>query len=320
MPSGPWGRIWLCSLALCLLAVVGLELLWRSKGHRPSVVDNLAFWSYWRAQASPADSNTIVVLGTSRMQCGFSPAVWRREFPRCRVINLAIDGTQPLATLEDLAADPGFKGTVLLDMPARPAWGRNQQTYVDYYHRDWSVLKLPECVMKAFLQSHLVTISPSLDLKRLLAAVLHRQWPRPWTDAAQWDRSRRADYSLADYKPAANGQPTAPGPAELTPVQLAGLRDVRKAIDKIRLNGGEVVLICLPSSGSIRAWEREQYPRSLCWDRWNQADGARAVNFEDIPAVADLQCPDGSHLDGKDADLFTSALAGELVRRRLLQP
>lgn len=285
------------------------------------MVDNDSVWSYWRSRASGADRGTIVVLGSSRMQLGFEPNAWTQKLPQTRVVNLAINGTQPVASLEDLAADKAFKGTVLLEVPAEiVGWHlESQQGFVDYYHREWSSRKAPECMMKAFLQEHLVSISPGLVLGRLVSGFAQHRWPPPFHIQTRWDRSMHADYSIA---PRANlGDLRAPtnGPIELTPTQLEMLHFLRQAIDGIRSNGGEVLLVRTPTSKFLREMEARLSPRQKYWDWFCAADGLRAVNFEDVPTMRAIVCPEGSHLDQNEASVFTAALADELVRRGLIQ-
>jgi hypothetical protein len=40
--------------------------------------------------------------------------------------------------------------------------------------------------------------------------------------------------------------------------------------------------------------------------------GAVGLHFEDVPAMRGYRCPDGCHLDSRDAPSFTRALLNEL--------
>lgn len=315
-PGGPWSQIWICCLAICLLTIVGLETLWRSKGHRPSIVDNVNFWSYWRARASPADRSAVTIVGTSRIQLGFSPRVWEKRFPRHPCVDLAIAGTQPVATIKDLAEDPEFGGTVLYELPASlVGWQlEDQRPYVEHYHKAWTFRKAPETLMQAFVQSRLVCISPNLDLSSLASALIQRKWPPQLYSRLLWDRSRRTDV-VPMWTRVGNA-----APETLSEKQRETLRDLRGAIEKIREKGGEVILIRTPTCGPAFEEERQRYPRLEFWDDFTRADGPRAVSFEDIPGLESIHCGDGSHLDEESADTFTDALAEEVVRRGLIEP
>jgi hypothetical protein len=317
-PTGPWGRIWICCLAICLLTIAGLGTLWRSQGHRPSIVDNVNFWSYWRARLSPADRNTVAIVGTSRIQLAFAPRVWKKRFPNHPCVDLAIAGTQPVATIQDLAEDAEFRGTVLYELPASlVGWQlEDQRPYVEHYHKEWTLRKAPETLLQAFVQSQLVCISPNLDLASLASALAQRKWPPKLYSRLLWDRSRRTD--AVPMKPS-SGEAIR-DPEVLSEKQHATLRDLRQAIEQIRAKGGEVILIRTPTCGSAFEEERQRYPRREYWDDFTRTDGARAVSFEEIPGLESLHCGDGSHLAEKSADKFTAALAEELVRRGLIEP
>ncbi len=68
----------------------------------------------------------------------------------------------------------------------------------------------------------------------------------------------------------------------------------------------------------MRDIEEERYPREFYWDVFASRTRAVALHLEDDPVFSAFDCPDGSHIDVRDAPAFTSALA-QLVRRNLPQ-
>lgn len=196
-----WGAALLGALLLSLTFFVGSEALWRSYGHRPTVVDDMDLWSGWRARACGAGTNTVVLLGTSRMHVGFCPSAWKEVFPGHRVIQLAIEGKQPLATLEDLANDRSFSGNVICETPEEslfPQCWERQRAYVDYFHQDYSLLKAVERWLRTCVQSRFVAAHPSYDLKQIAGAIIRRRRLPPGYVQVLSDRSARADYALAN--------------------------------------------------------------------------------------------------------------------------
>jgi len=73
------------------------------------------------------------------------------------------------------------------------------------------------------------------------------------------------------------------------------------------------VFVRLPSTGAV--WELEQtyFPREFYWDVLVQNTPADTLHFRDVPEMAVLPCPDGSHLDARQAEAFTRVLVRELA-------
>ncbi|MHC4248019.1 MAG: hypothetical protein ACYS9X_02715 [Planctomycetota bacterium] len=68
---------------------------------------------------------------------------------------------------------------------------------------------------------------------------------------------------------------------------------------------------CREPFGQYRAaaGEEEKFPRARHWDVFAAGIPAPAIHFLDHPALAAFECPEGSHLDYRDATPFTRALA-----------
>src|SRR5690606_36919187 len=110
VPAARWGVVWLCTAAIVAGAVIGLELFVRSRGFVPSIKDDSYAWALQRRRASNDDARTVAVLGSSRMLLAFSGAAFRETLPGWRYVQLANQGSHPIATLRDLALDPAFRG------------------------------------------------------------------------------------------------------------------------------------------------------------------------------------------------------------------
>jgi hypothetical protein len=73
-----------------------------------------------------------------------------------------------------------------------------------------------------------------------------------------------------------------------------------------------VVFVVLPRTGLVAEIERRQYPRDRFFDPFLMAVGVPGLHFEDVPALRQVHCPDGSHLDYRDRASFTAALVRAL--------
>jgi hypothetical protein len=78
--------------------------------------------------------------------------------------------------------------------------------------------------------------------------------------------------------------------------------------------GGNLILLRCPSTGYYRKKEENFYCRDEFWDEVVKQSGARGYHFEDYEQLKDLDCPEWSHLSGKDADFFTTEITKIMMK------
>jgi len=329
-PAGPWRLTWLAALLVAGAAFGGLEALWRSRGHRPSVVDDADLWACHRRRVYGRGHRIVALLGASRMQLGFDTRAFRERFPHYRLVQLAIGGDHPIAALQDLARDPAFNGVVICAMTAAGFRRRardEQQDYVDHYHEHFNTNARFNRLIAALLQGHLVFIHPRFNTEKTLIRALRRQpMPRPTYLIIHMDRSGSADYTRLDIvahrrervERVRTGHAASPPPTPDEWLQEAA--EIEPLVQDIHARGGRVVFLRFPSSGEHLELDERYYPRRQYWDRFAAITSAVTVHFQDVPGLAGFDCPDASHLDERDAPRFTLALADELVRLGVLLP
>jgi hypothetical protein len=88
----------------------------------------------------------------------------------------------------------------------------------------------------------------------------------------------------------------------------AFLEQTKKAIDKMRARGVQVVFIRPPSNGLYIEMETRLYPRQKYWDYLLEYTNTPGIHYADYPVMAKLTCPEWSHLAREDAAIFTSEL------------
>lgn len=321
----------LLSLTVATALVGGAEAYWRSFGHRPSVVDDPDLWAYHRGQVYHQGSKAVAVVGASRIQLAFATSVFRRKFPDHHVVQLAIDGRYPIATLRDLAQDERFTGLVVCAIDPNGLMRQNfagQQEYVDYYHHKSTLNNRLNKVIGCAMQERLVVLNPQANLKNIFVRLLRGYpMPGPLYLITGFDRSRAADYGrVADleslrqrYLRGGTGT-SATGsrqPAEREPWLDQALA-LEPYVKQIQARGGDVVFIQMPTSGELRKRGQQRFPRDAYWDPFAGRTAAAAVHFEDVPSLAQFDCPDLSHLDFRDRDAFTTSLLDELTKRGIL--
>lgn len=316
------------TLALLVIGFGAWEVVLRRAGYPPEV--SPAVWSIARARAG---MGVPVIVGSSRIQAALDLDVWVRERGEPRPAQLAMAGGPALPMLEDLAGDEGVTGLVIADA-------------LPFHTFDTSGQSGPSVRIRAAEYSRFVR-SPAARLETRLRAGFSGAmvWRNPAAGPASVWASLRAGDGLPDaphsalrrdrYRPidfvsslgdrqwtpeegfmAADGLGLARRlgrPA--TPDEVAGIvTRLDAAASRIRERGGEVVFITMPACGPRRAVEEARYPEAEFWDRLVAGTSARTINAAEDVRLNDFPCYDGSHLDRRDAAVFTRNLLDVLFR------
>jgi hypothetical protein len=325
VPAGPWGRTWIAALVAIALAAGGLESLMRARGYQPSVKDDEYLWAAERGRVSDDSPHTVALLGTSRLLLGASLATLERELPDWKIVQLAIDGTQPAGSLIDLAEDPQFRGVAIVDTIESgitpDAWDR-QAAYIATYHRGWRAPgAIAERALATQVQSRLAILSDTA------MHVLGNGFSAPPYVTTFADRSQDADYTKTDVpalkrrqleriRAAAHPQPATAAEADAWLPQALAMEPY---VDQIQARGGRVVYVRMPVCDERWAADERDVPKALFWDRLAARTHALAIHFADYPTLRDVACPDTSHIDSRDAPRFTHALLAILRDRGLFR-
>lgn len=322
--KGTWLKAIIVGLVFGIVFLVGWEFYWRSVGFLPVLEDDLGIWATRRLAVQKHEEPVIALLGSSRMQLDIDPQLVQ-ELTGTRTVMLAIDGNSPLPVLQDLATDNSFHGLVLCSL--LPQWladdrknkSRSAKWVRKYHKLKWS--SWIETYLSILLQTHFVFRYPGLLPDKLWEKFLEDEFPIPPYAPLRKDRYRPADYSKTDIvKLRANrikrqreivAQASPPTDREFTD----RLDEIRSMVQQIQGRGGQVIFLRLPASGGILALEEKTWPRADYWDRFVANISAPALHFADYPELARFNCPDGSHLDYRDARTFTRSLVDILDLR-----
>lgn len=318
----------LLGLTVALVAAAAWETLWRSRGYEPALADDRDLWAQHRKRSVSIDQQrNVTVIGASRIQLAFSTAAFERHQPGWQAVSLAINGNYPVAVLQDLAADERFAGVVLCAIDARGLahWYRDMsEPWVRHYQREFGPQRRLERRLLSSLQQRLVAAGSDFNLIRRTAGWLDGQPPFRHYTRLLPDRTIAADYALADVPALRAGFAAALAadyrkhPAPDPQRWLDDLEPVLAAVDRIRVRGGQVVFLRMPTAGEHYRLDRENYPRELYWDRFAARTGAVTVHFADWPQLAALELPDTSHIDRSDRDRFAEVLVGILRENDVL--
>lgn len=316
LPNVRWGRTWRVALLLLPATLGGWEALWRSKGFEPLIRDTVETWT---AARSRVKSDSVVLIGTSRIQSAVDPKYFSSGMGGRTPIHLAIPTASPLPMLEDLAQDHSFSGLVIVDLIPYlvfEATLKHESEILKYIQAYHEYLKSPakrlEIQLRLEVQSRFVFPSPTLSPQRIFSAAwngepLHKPFFR-----MQITRYIPNDFSGTNNKEKEEGiynDVLTDGPPATHAKLEAILERIENAVSRIQERGGTVVFVRFPFGGKVRQIEEQRYPRRDYWDVLAVRTKAATIHSDDYPSLANFHCPEGSHLNYLDVPRFTIALA-----------
>lgn len=276
----------------------------------------------WCLEASELGQGDIAIIGSSRALSAVEPRLLSSLVGRS-ARQLAINATATLPVLEWLADREDFAGVVLADVTPRlefrsgferhAAAIRFLQSLQDFRRSPGRRL---EARLSRLVQSR-VRFKPFVYHVVALFWNRYRDGGGPLSGMTVEDtRFVRLAYGANAKDSDRNGvNPLISPPAAAEEVEELMNRFAR-AVRAIRRRGGQVVFLFMPSSGVVAAREERLFPRREYWDRLAAATAAEAIHFEDVPVLSSFRCPDGEHLDWRDALRFTQGLAKVLGKPR----
>ncbi len=319
-------------LALVILAVflVSWELYLRHSGLVADYDDGPELYAQVRDEVYQPSDKTTVFIGSSRIKYDIDIPTWEK-LHGTHAVQLAMTGSSPLHILDDLAADPKFKGKLVVDVTEVLFFSHHgdedPDAGVSYYHKRTPAQKA-SFILGGPLESTFAFLNKDhYSLTGLLgrASVKNRPGVYPFLDFPVGfditlpdrqtkmspdfvvDTNRRNQVKgiwgmlAQDPTPPMHGK-------ELDSLLLT----VKQDIDKIKARGGDVIFTRTPSTGMFYMGEQHGFPRPAYWDRLLTYTGCKGFYFKDNPVTAKLDCPEWSHLSPEGAVVYTTSLVGTL--------
>lgn len=320
-------------LAVCIVVITAIA--WEKHLRNDDLVisydDNEALWANKRAMVYEPSDKAVVFAGSSRIKYDLDIPTWN-ELTGTRAIQLANVGSNPLPVVEDLANDPNFKGRLVVDVVEgiffSPPGGPNDALTakkIKYFHNITPTQRFSFQVNHVlesrfmFLDEDYYSFNAMVDNARLLpprpGVFPGLYFPIEFTQETFERQSFLSPKFLVDTNlqnqvtyiwsclaKRLMGAKITSGAVDTVLVYVKGLTD------KIKARGGEVLFVRPPSSGPVRAGEAKAFPKGEFWDRLISYTGCPGVYYADYPAIANLVCPEWSHLGGSDVKLFTTTL------------
>lgn len=316
IPDAPWGKMWTLVLVVGIVLLGAWEGFWRWQGFSPSLIDESGLWVQMRKKVKSNDPRSVVLIGASRIQLGLNTKVFA-QMTGITPIQLAMNGEVPLMLLRHFAQDSSFRGIIISDMNEEWVWteaeaeGRKPTEWLRAYEtQTWSAQV--EQWLKGGMQGLVVFRLPDIAPHNVWKAFRVGYWPAPSYVTMLSDRSVLADYTKLDsalirqkdetYRTMSRTPPWSPEEYR------ARSRTIGAFVTPIIARGGKVIFLRFPTSGVLWELEEQRYPRKDYWDVFAAESQAVTIHFKDYPTLAHFNCPDGSHLDYRDAVPFTKAL------------
>jgi hypothetical protein len=333
VPEQPWGKILLGVAVLLAVLVAGWESYWRADDAKPGIRNTYGLWAIQRRRIDADRASATVLVGASRVYYDIQLPVWGRLDGE-RPIQLSFEGTSPLAYLEDLAADPKFVGRVLIGV--EPDLFFTGAAYrggaVRYARKESPSEYIGQQLSMRLIEPYLAFYDPDFALK----TVLDRQpWPeRPGKhvhllprklgyheadrNTYMWnkvvDDPEYQDLWRRTWREGFQPSPGDPTPEEALQIEQEQIARAARVATQLRGRGVQVLFVRMPSSGEYLAYENRDFPRARTWDALLARTGVPGIHFEDYPELQGYQLPDWSHMTRPDAERFTAALYGVVMR------
>ncbi|MFC1758934.1 hypothetical protein ACFL2H_09225 [Planctomycetota bacterium] len=330
-------RTWVFSVALALAVLSGVETFWRSMGYAPTVLDDTNLWCQQRDRVNSASPDHIVLIGHSRIHQAWVPDVFDEVVPGFEHIQLGLFNAAPMAVFRDIAENTEFAGVVVcstLSFTMLPELWRatDKDRYagpiVRYYHETWALDEKTDRTISNFWQENFVVSFPDLAPHKVAPDLLRGEWPKQQTVWTETDRTQRVDYEKMDTEKYGAQQFQFLKDNIAKTIELEsfktwpkdnGYDELERLVQLIEDRGGRVVFLRPVTSGAYEEYAEEWFPRSKFWDLFAESMSIETIHFQDIPELASMVCPDGSHLSKADARTFTRTMANELIKRGLIR-
>ena len=339
MQSNSFLKAAILTVVLVAIFTAAWEMYWRSRGFHQTYNDDKILWATKRKEIYRDPVEATVFIGPSRIKFDLDIPTWQKltgEQP----IQLAIVGTSFRLILNDLANDERFAGKLIIDATefstfSGVALRDRQATLALEYYKKETPSQDASSAIDHVLESQLVFLEESKFGLNALFYGMHvpdrkgvvvgggAGFPKEFSVCSFGRQSYMTPMFLSSSRLQEIQQNNwlKRGPwikKSLADKTIRGLRgdslmmvfqDIKKAVDKIRGRGGQVVFVRPPSSGAYKTAEAIVYPRSEYWDKLLTYTNTPGIHYADYRETSNFICPEWSHLSLTDAAIYTKSLA-----------
>jgi hypothetical protein len=328
VPVKPWGRIALAVAVLTAAATAMWEWRMRALELLPGdIQDNASFWADQRRRVDTEDIQ-VAIVGDSRIL--FDTDLSRFEaLTGVRPLQLGLAGTNARPFLENLAADPHFKGLALVGISETSYFRKETGLHEDVmarYH-----FESPAQRASFLLYGRLSNVFGFLDAEYRLSKLVWRldhglrsgatnPYIEPWKLSTTRADRQTALWSRIQTDVYLNGHARAfwsrlySAPIISDEIIAMTQKTTRDAVAAIRAHGGDVIFLRPPSRGLYRKNEDRMAPRDRAWTPLLAAAGVQGLHAEDDPVASHLFLPEFSHLTAACSTVYTDSYVRRLTQ------
>ncbi len=335
MQSNDFTKSAIAASVLIIIFIIFWEFYWRDKGYIISYNEDKVTWANSRKRVYLPSDRATVFIGDSRVKFDIDLPTWKAMTGE-DAIQLAMVGTSPRPVLNNLANDEHFRGKVIMGA-AEPALFSTDTVQREISARDGIEYFTNETPAQKFnfslnymLESEFVFLEEGkFGLNALLntlpipnrKGVPNRTGPPRGFANSSVDRQSSISPMFFRDTSIRNAVVRfwAQGAASRSKIPLmrgdtleAFIKQLKNSINRIIARGGKVCIIRPPSGGSVLERENKNYPRKQYWDRLIQNTGLMGYYYTDHPEIANLYCPEESHLTPAEAVIYTKSLVNFL--------
>lgn len=325
------------SLVLAFIMVAGYEYYWKNIQGNPSGFDeNAELWSYWRIKVDELKSDDVVIIGSSRAHFNFNIHLFD-SLTGHRPIMLAIPGGSPYYTLEDIVKNSKFNGLLIVGVApglfytlgdgGGAMWVKNGR--VDFYKKQTYASKFNQYIY-SYIDPHFSYLDQDISLQKLLTrinlpdrdSIKHEiAWP-PMVSMDKYRNVRmipqmESDSVLQNKQTKIWDGDWKNNYEDSTEVILNYYASL---VNEFKKRGGRVAFVQSPVTGKYLHYEPILFPREKYWNVLLQKANTIGYHYEDYPEMKAMRPPEWSHLNRKEADLFTRKIVSLLIQDGLLNP
>lgn len=323
--------VWACigAFAMAFCCAASLESYWRARGFVPTFNDDKVLWAAKRKEIYKPASQATVFIGGSRIKFDLDIPTWERVTGE-KAIQLAIVATPPRIILRDLANDRNFRGKLIIDVAEAQFFAmdsmrrdRFAKEALEYYYDETPAQSI-SATLHHLLESRLVFLEEGkFGLINLLNGIQFKNRPgvvfrfpfpaefgvcnfnrQNWMTPMFLSNETLLEEQIENWRKSFGLDRPLTGKA-----MESFLQQTKKAIDKIRSRGGQVVFVRPPSNGDYLKADTLNFPRREYWDRLLSNTSTAGIHFLDYRETAALVCPELSHLSLQGAAAYTAQLA-----------
>lgn len=330
-------KVFILAFILAILCLIPYELYMKNvegfaKGHD---LESRDLWADWRGEVDDLTAKDVVILGSSRGHFDINIHLWDSITGR-KPIMLAYPGSSPYHTVEDVINKSDFKGLLIISTAPglfytmKGSWGANRgKSLVDHYY-DRTYAQIFSGEIYKLIDPHFHYLQGSDRNLNLLMS----QIPFPKRDSVRASTAWPPMVAMDKYRnvrmipqmetdTALQRQQTDiwynPNPknrfADSIDVVLGHYVNLVK---KFKAKGGKVAFIRPPVTDYYLETETELYPREKYWNRLVNESESPGYHYSDYEESRSMIPPEWSHLNRRDADIYTKLIIELLQKDNLL--